>query len=320
MRIAEDQNEKMGSSSIASRRRALRILAAAPGALLVSRARAEGAARQMTQRPIPASGERLPVIGLGTWQTFDVGADAAARAPLREVLAELVAGGGKIVDSSPMYGSSEAVVGDLVAALGIRAKTFIATKVWTSGREAGIREMQRSFQRLRVERMDLMQIHNLLDVAVHTETLRQWKQEGRVRYIGITHYAASAYPEVERWLATGQYDFLQINYSLAERSAERRVLPLAQAKRAAVIVNRPFGTGSLFSAVRGKPLPPWAAELGIASWAQFFLKWILGHPAVCCAIPATDKPAHMLDNLAAGYGPLPDAAQRDRMAEYFESL
>lgn len=310
----------MAGSRIAERRRALRLLAGAPAALLARRTRAQGTAQRMNARPIPVSGELLPVIGLGTWQTFDVGNDRAARVPLREVLADLVAGGGKVVDSSPMYGTSEAVVGDLVSALGLRDKLFIATKVWTTGREAGIREMERSFQRLRVQRMDLMQIHNLLDVAVHTRTLEQWKQQGRVRYIGITHYTAAAYPEVERWLETGQYDFLQINYSLAERQAEQRVLPLAQQKGVAVIVNRPFGQGGMFAHVRGKPLPAWAAELGIASWAQFFLKWILGHPAVTCAIPGTDKPAHMKDNLAAGCGALPDAAQRRRMAEYFGAL
>ncbi len=310
----------MAGSRIAERRRALRLLAGAPAALLARRPRAQGTAQRMNARPIPVSGELLPVIGLGTWQTFDVGNDRAARVPLREVLADLVAGGGKVVDSSPMYGTSEAVVGDLVSALGLRDKLFIATKVWTTGREAGIREMERSFQRLRVERMDLMQIHNLLDVAVHTRTLEQWKQQGRVRYIGITHYTAAAYPEVERWLETGQYDFLQINYSLAERQAEQRVLPLAQQKGVAVIVNRPFGQGGMFAHVRGKPLPAWAAELGIASWAQFFLKWVLGHPAVTCAIPGTDKPAHMKDNLAAGCGALPDAAQRRRMAEYFGAL
>lgn len=308
----------MGSSRLTGRRRALRLLAGAPAALLASGARAQQPS--MNARPIPASGELLPVIGLGTWQTFDVGDDAAARAPLGAVLTDLVAGGGKVVDSSPMYGSSEQVVGDLVASLGLRQKLFIATKVWTSGREAGIREMERSFRRLRVERMDLMQIHNLLDVAVHTKTLEQWKQQGRVRYIGVTHYTSSAYPEVERSLETGQYDFLQINYSLAEREAERRVLPLAQEKGVAVLVNRPLGQGSLFRGMRGRPLPGWAAELGIASWAQFFLKWILGHPAVTCAIPGTAKPEHMKDDLAAGTGVLPDVAQRRRMAEYFDAL
>jgi len=272
-------------------------------------------------RAIPRSGEPLPVIGLGTYQTFDVGGDAAARAPLQQVLQLVAESGRSVVDSSPMYGSSESVAGDLIAELGLRPKLFVATKVWTSGRAEGIRQMETSFRRLRVERMDLMQVHNLLDVATHTKTLEGWKAEGRVRYIGITHYTASAYGEVERWLRTGGYDFLQINYSLDEREAEQRLLPLAQEKKVGVIVNRPFGQASLFRRVRGKSVPDWAkAELGIGSWAQFFLKWIVAHPAVTCAIPGTGKPEHMRDNLAAGTGRLPDAAQRARMAKDLESL
>jgi diketogulonate reductase-like aldo/keto reductase len=265
----------------------------------------------------PQEKMNLPKIGLGTWQTFDVGNDKAARAELREVLKLL---NGNVVDSSPMYGSSESVAGDLIAELGMRERLFIATKVWTSGRDEGIRQMETSFKRLRVERMDLMQIHNLVDVATHTETLKQWKAKGRVRYIGITHYTASAYAEVERWLKTGAYEFLQINYSLAERDSEKRLLPLAKEKNVAVIINRPFAEGALFRRTKGKPLPPWAAELGIASWAQYFLKWIASHPAVTCAIPGTGKAEHMRDNLGAGQGPMPDAAMRKRMTEYFDSL
>jgi diketogulonate reductase-like aldo/keto reductase len=271
-------------------------------------------------RTIPASGENLPVVGVGTWQAFDVGEDAAARAPLREVLALFAQRGGKTIDSSPMYGSSESVAGDLVAELGLRERLFVATKVWTSGRAEGVRQMEESFRRLRVARMDLMQIHNLLDAATHTRTLEQWKRDGRVRYIGITHYTASAYAEVERWLKSGDYDFLQINYSLAEREAERRLLPLAREMKVAVIANRPFAGAGAFRRVRGKPLPPWAQELGIASWAQYFLKWIVGHPAITCAIPGTAKAAHMKDNLGAAYGALPDAATRERMARHFDSL
>jgi diketogulonate reductase-like aldo/keto reductase len=272
----------------------------------------------MTKR-IPVSGEELPVIGIGTWQTFDV-RDAAARAPLGEVLKLFSQSGGRMVDSSPMYGASESVAGELIAELGLRDKLFIATKVWTSGRSEGIRQMETSFKRLRVERMDLMQIHNLVDVETHTRTLMEWKQKKRVRYIGITHYTASAYNDVERWLKAEQYDFLQINYSLGERDAERRLLPLCQERKVAVIANRPFAEGTLFSRVKGKPLPPWAAELGIQSWAQYFLKWIVSHPAVTCAIPATAKPDHMKDNMAAGLGPLPDEAARKRMADYFSGV
>jgi diketogulonate reductase-like aldo/keto reductase len=275
-------------------------------------------ARSRVTRPIASSGERLPVIGLGTWQTFDAGNDAAARAPLREVLKLL---DGNVVDSSPMYGSSESVAGDLIAELGARERLFVATKVWTSGRAEGIRQMETSLQRLRVTRLDLMQVHNLVDVATHTRTLKDWKAEGRVRYIGITHYTSSAYGEVERWLRTGDYDFVQINYSLDEPEAEKRLLAIAQDRGVAVIVNRPFGQASLFRRVRGKALPDWAnSELGVESWAQFFLKWIVGHPAVTCAIPGTSKPEHMRDNLAAGIGVMPDAALRKRLAQHLENL
>ena len=265
-------------------------------------------------RVFPQEKVKLPKIGLGTWQTFDVGTDAAARAQLREVL-RIFAGAGKVIDSSPMYGSSESVAGDLIAELGLRERLFIATKVYTSGRDAGIQQMETSFKRLRVKRMDLMQVHNLVDVATHTETLKQWKEKGRVRHIGITHYTASAYAEVERWLQTGAYDFVQINYSLAERDAEKRLLPLAAERKVAVIINRPFAEGALFRRTKGKALPPWAAELGIASWAQYFLKWIVSHPAVTCAIPGTGRPEHMRDNLAAAQGPLPDAATRKKMVD-----
>ena len=278
------------------------------------------AADPLILRPIPSSGEALPVIGVGTWQTFDAGTDAAARNQLSEVLSVFAKAGAKAIDSSPMYGTSETVTGDLIAQGGLGGKLFVATKVWMSGREEGIRQMDLSFKRLRVARMDLMQVHNLVDVAVHTKTLEDWKAKGRVRYLGITHYTSSAYSEVERRLKTGQYDFLQINYSLGERSAEERLLPLAMDKKAAVIINRPFAEGALFRRVRGQPVPDWAHDFGATTWAQYFLKWIISHPAVTCAIPGTGKPEHMLDNLAAGTGRLPDAAQRKRMLQHFESL
>ena len=278
------------------------------------------AADPLILRPIPSSGEALPVIGVGTWQTFDAGTDAAARNQLSEVLSVFAKAGAKVIDSSPMYGTSETVTGDLIAQGGLGGKLFVATKVWMSGREEGIRQMDLSFKRLRVARMDLMQVHNLVDVAVHTKTLEDWKAKGRVRYLGITHYTSSAYSEVERRLKTGQYDFLQINYSLGERSAEERLLPLAMDKKAAVIINRPFAEGALFRRVRGQPVPDWAHDFGATTWAQYFLKWIISHPAVTCAIPGTGKPEHMLDNLAAGTGRLPDAAQRKRMLQHFESL
>ena len=297
-----------------ARRRALRLLAALPAMLAMSGARAQLARR------VPASGEMIPAVGLGTWQTFDVGGDAAARAPLRQVLQAFAAGSGRVVDSSPMYGSSESVVGDLAAQLGLHGKLFFATKVWTSGREAGVRQMEESFRRMRVERMDLMQVHNLVDVATHMKTLAAWKQQGRVRHAGITHYTASAYEEVERALQKHACDFLQINFSIAEPESAARLLPLAAQMNVAVIVNRPFAEGAMFRRVRGKELPGWATEAGIGSWAQYFLKWILGHPAVTCVIPGTARPEHMLDNRAAGAGAMPDEALRKRMAAHYESL
>jgi diketogulonate reductase-like aldo/keto reductase len=273
-------------------------------------------AQSSLSKKIPSTGDALPIIGVGTWQTFDVGSDPSARAPLRELLKLL---NGNLIDSSPMYGSSETVAGDLIAELGMRDKLFVATKIWSNGREAGIAQMETSFQRLRVQRMDLMQVHNLADVGTHTKTLLDWKDKKRIRYIGITHYTSSAYAEVERAMKTRHYDFLQINYSLAENESERRLLPLAQELKMAVIANRPFAEGALFRRVKGKPLPPWAAELGIESWAQYFLKWIVSHPAVTCTIPGTGNPRHMKDNLGAGQGRLPDESERKRMAQYFDA-
>jgi len=271
-------------------------------------------------RKIPSTGEDIAAVGLGTWQVFDAGNNAAARAPLREVISEFAKAGGKMIDSSPMYGSAESVAGDLVAELGLRDRLFIATKVWTRGREEGIAEMERSFKRLRVTTMDLMQVHNLLDVGVHTKTINDMKAKGRVRYIGITHYTASAHTEVEQQLKREKYDFLQINYSLAERDSEKRLLPWCHQNKVAVIANRPFAEGAMFRRVQGKPLPPWAAEIGVASWAQYFLKWIVGHPAITCVIPGTGKPEHIADNVAAGFGALPDQGMRRKMAGYFDSL
>jgi diketogulonate reductase-like aldo/keto reductase len=272
----------------------------------------------MAARPIPASGEMLPVVGLGTYQSFDVGSGAAEREPVKEVLRLFVQQGGKLVDSSPMYGPSESVVGDLATELGINARLFMATKVWTSGRDAGIRQMEESLRRMKVERMDLMQIHNLLDWKTHLDTLKKWKAAGRIRYIGITHYHSGAYAELERLMKTKEFDFVQFNYSIAERDAEERILPLAHELGVAVIANRPFAAASLFSRVRGKEVPAWAADFDCKSWGQFFLKYILAHPAVTCVIPATGKPQHLLDNMMAGVGRLPDAAMRKRMVEFVE--
>ncbi len=267
----------------------------------------------MNTRPIPKSGEALPVIGLGTWQTFDVGDAPAARAPLVEVVRQFLGAGARVIDSSPMYGRAEAVTGEVVAAAGGTGHPFLATKVWTRGRAEGIAQMERSFQRMRTERIDLMQIHNLLDWKTHLPVLREWKQAGRIRYLGITHYATSAFEEMESILRHEAVDFVQLPYSLEERTAEKRLLPAARDTGTAVLVMRPFEEGSLFSRVHGKALPSWAADFDCASWAQFFLKFILGHPAVSCPIPATAKPAHVADNLKAGLGRVPDEKTRQKM-------
>ena len=260
------------------------------------------------------------MIGLGTWRAFDVDLTPDNRRQLEEVLSLFAKLGGRVIDSSPMYGRAEAVIGDLTAELGIRDKLFLATKVWTHGKESGIKSMERSMALLRTKRIDLMQVHNLLDVQTHLATLRAWKEEGRIRYLGITHYEASAFGDVEKIVRSNKLDFVQINYSLMERDAEQRILPLAQERGIAVIVNRPFGGGDIFDRVRSKPLPDWAAEFDCRSWAQFFLKWIVAHPAVTCAIPATDKPRHLEDDMLGGTGRLPDAKMRQRMIELVSSF
>jgi len=278
-------------------------------------------AENLIRKPIPKTGELLPAVGLGTWQTFDVGAAKSARAPLEQVLREFVRLGGSVIDSSPMYGKSESVAGDLAAELGVHKQLFVATKVWTSGRDAGIRQMEESFKRLRAQRIDLMQVHNLVDYRTHLATLRAWKEQGKVRYIGVTHYTASAYDQLARVIAAeDDMDFVQLNYSLAERDAEQRLLPLAADRRIAVLVNRPFAEGALFSKARGKPLPPWAKEIGCASWAQFFLKFVISHPAVTCVIPATSKVEHLVDNMQAALAPVPDTKSRERMVRHFADL
>ena len=274
----------------------------------------------MRTRPIPTTGEAMPVIGLGTWQTFDVGDDSAARQRLRQVLQLLLDAGGRMIDSSPMYGRAESVTGDLLAAMGARPKAFLATKVWTTGRERGIEQMRRSAELLRTNVIDLMQIHNLVDWPTHLPTLRQMKADGRIRYIGVTHYTPGALADLARLLESEpDIDFVQLGYSIASRDAESRLLPVAEARRVAVIVNQPFEEGALFRRVRGRALPAWATDIGCTSWAQFFLKYILGHKAVTCVIPATSDPTHMADNLAAGFGPLPDDRQLQRMRQAWDA-
>jgi diketogulonate reductase-like aldo/keto reductase len=302
-----------------TRREAARLIGGAAGGLLLpverTQAQAKTGSATMLTRAIPSSGEKLPVIGLGTWQAFDVDLTTDNRKQLEDVFSLFVKLGGRVIDSSPMYGRAEEVIGDLTAALGIRDKVFLATKVWTRGKENGIKSMERSMALLRAKKIDLMQVHNLVDVQTQLATLREWKSQGRIRYLGITHYEAGAFADVEKIMRSEKLDFVQINYSIMERDAEDRLLPLAQERGIAVIVNRPFGGGDLFSRTRSKPLPDWAAEFDCRSWAQFFLKWIVANSAVTCAIPATNKPRHLEDNMMGGIGQLPDAKMRQRMVE-----
>ena len=268
----------------------------------------------MNTRPIPSTKEPLPVIGCGTYVGFDHPPGTPAYAQLPGVVAALLDGGGSVLDSSPMYGRAEETTGELLAANGRRAEAFLATKVWTRGRAEGVRQMENSLRLLRTDRLDLMQIHNLVDWRTQLDTLRAWKDAGRIRYLGITHYTASAYPEVEAVLRAERLDFLQINYALDDRAAERRVLPLAAERGVAVLVNMPFGGGGLLRRLLGTPLPPWAAEIGCTSWAQVLLKFVLSQPAVTCAIPGTRRREHMEDNLRAGSGLVPPPAfWRDKL-------
>ena len=272
-------------------------------------------------RTIRTTGEEVPVVGLGTWQVFDVAPGGAEFAEARATLNAFIAGGGRVVDSSPMYGRSENVLGDLMQAGNARDKLFVATKVWTRGRAEGIAQMRDSMKKLKVEKLDLMQVHNLTDTAVHLDTLAGWKKDGLVRLLGITHYHAGAHRDLEAALRNHRVDVVQVNYSLAEMEADRGLLDLCAGQGAAVIVNRPFAEGALFGRVRGKPVPESAkVELGIESWAQYFLKWIVGHPAVTVVIPGTRNPKHVIDNLGAARGRLPNAAQRERMVSSFTNL
>lgn len=258
------------------------------------------------------------MVGLGTWQTFDVDLDGSEGRDVREVLRLFVERDGRVVDSSPMYGRSEAVTGTLARELGVADRLWYATKVWTEGAGAGVAQMERSFELLGVDTMDLMQVHNLVDWRTHLATLRRWKEEGRVRYVGVTHYRTDAYDRLASVLAGEPLDFVQLNYNMAVREAEERLLPLAADRGVAVLVNRPYRGGSLFRRVRGTEPPAWARERGMDSWGRFFLKYLLGHPAVTCVIPATSDPDHLVDNVGAGFGDLPDEPLRRRMVRHLE--
>ena len=307
----------MNNTSVPDPSRRNLLKAAGAAALLTVMAEAHSAPAGLITRAIPRSGERLPAIGLGTYQTFDVPTGQLAATELKDTLRRFIELGGKVVDSSPMYGHAEAAVGTLSAALRARDSLFFATKVWTSGRSDGIRQMEESASLLQTKTIDLMQVHNLLDLKTHLPVLRDMKKSGRIRYLGITHYHAGAHAELEKLVKTGDFDFLQINYSLDEPEAENRLLPACADSGTATLINRPFSQAGLFSKVRGKPLPLWCADFDCGSWAQFFLKWIISNPAVTCAIPGTRLVRHIEDNMAACTGRLPDAAARKKMAAYF---
>jgi aryl-alcohol dehydrogenase-like predicted oxidoreductase len=295
-----------------------RELLAAGAVMMASAAtsRAAPAADALITRRVPSSGEELPVIGLGTSGPFEVGEAPAQRAPLEQVLQGFFAGGARLIDTSPMYSSAERVLGELLTP-DMHRRAFLATKVWTRGERAGIEQMTRSAQLLKTERLDLIQVHNLLDLDTHLKTLYAWKAAGRVRYVGITHYTVSAHADLARVIEHQELDFVQFNYSPVTRDAEKRLLPLAAERGVAVLVNRPFEDGKLFSAVRGKALPAWAADVDATSWGQLALKFIVSHPAVTCIIPATGKLTHLADNLGGGRGRLPDARRREAIAQAF---
>jgi len=283
-------------------------------AAVAGRASGAGASEALLARKIPSSGEQIPVIGLGTSGPFEVGESPAQRAPLKEVLEAFFAAGARLIDTSPMYSTAERVLGDLLTPA-MHEPAFLATKVWTNGERGGIEQMRRSGELLKAPRLDLIQVHNLRDLQTQLTTLRKWKEEGRVRYIGVTHYTVASHEDLARVIGREKLDFVQCNYSPGTREAEQRLLPLAAQRGVAVLVNRPFEDGELFEHVRGKPLPAWAAEFDATSWGQVFLKFIAAHPAVTCIIPATGNVKHLQDNLGGGRGRLPDARQREQIVQ-----
>lgn len=290
------------------------------GAAAVGLPLAAQGSKSMLMKAIPSSGEKIPVIGMGSSRTFEVGDDQDQRARLTQVLQAFFDQGGTVIDTSPMYGSSELVLGELLANVQNKQSLFMATKVWTEGSQEGIAQMLQSMDLLHTPVIDLMQIHNLLDWKVHWETLAEWKQQGRVRYIGITTHRGYDHDELAHIMQSYPIDFIQFSYSIANRKAEQHILPLAAERGIATMVNRPFQRGDLFRHVKGKELPAWAADLDCNSWGQFFLKFVISHPAVTCTIPATSKVHHMVDNMAAGFGRIPDNNQRKAMLEYFDSV
>lgn len=304
---------------ISRRRFILALGAMAAGAAFAPRRLLAGG-RTPVKKAIPSSGEQLPVIGMGTSRTFDAGGGAAEMDLLAEVLQAFFDNGGTVIDTSPMYGAAETVVGELLKTVGRPDGLFAATKVWTDGRQSGIEQMERSLQLMGVGVMDLMQIHNLRDWQTHLPVLREWKRQGKIRYIGITTSHGRFHAELEQIMRNEPLDFVQFSYNIEDRTAEQRLLPLAAERGIATLINRPFQRGELFRAVREKPLPEWSAEFDCRSWGQFFLKFIAAHPAVTCVIPATSKVHHMVDNMGAGFGRMPDAIMREKMRQYYAAL
>jgi len=303
-----------------TRRELIQLLSLLGFSAAAGRSLASSTTEPLISKPIPKTGELLPVMGVGTARTFDKVTTEESLKRLLPVLETFFQQGGALIDSSPMYGKAEQFTGDLIKQMQTPPKPFVATKVWTTGKQKGIDQMQRSFNRMGVETMDLMQIHNLKDWQIHIKTLREMKEKGSIRYIGITTSHGRNHDALEAVLKKEAFDFVQLSYSIGNRAVENRLLPLAADKGIAVIANRNFQRGELFSAVKGRSLPEFAKELGCSSWAQFFLKYVVSHPAVTCAIPATSKVKYMLDNMQAGLGVLPDLQQRKAMESFFSAL
>jgi aryl-alcohol dehydrogenase-like predicted oxidoreductase len=302
-----------------TRRRAVKLIGATTASvcLPIGSSRIFAAEGSPLRRAIPSTGEKLPVIGLGSAVTFDVPASSPKAKDVAEVITRFAKHGGKVIDSSPSYGNAESLIGQIASKSGLTDSLFIATKVRAKGKEAGITQIEQSLGRFQRRKIDLIQVHNLVDVAAQMSALRESKSKGKIRYTGITYSEPQGFAEIERNMKSQHPDFVQINYSIVDRGAAQRILPLAQELRMGVIINRPFGSGGVIRAVLGKPLPPWAAEFDCHSWAQFLLKWVVSHPAVTCVIPATNNPQHLEDNMGAGFGRLPDEKTRQRMAALF---
>ena len=303
-----------------NRRELLKIGLCAGASVLLPSGGLLAQAGPLIRKKIPSTGETIPIIGIGTARRYEEIHTEAEKAPLRDTLRQFKELGGTVIDSSPTYGTAEAVVGDLVDELKIRDSLFLATKVSTSGRQAGIDQIQQSFKRLRTAKIDLIAVHNLRDTKTQLQTLRELKQAGRIRYIGITTSFENQYPEFEQTMKAETLDFIQVDYALDNRNADKRILPLAADRGTAAMINLPFGRGRLFNAVQGKKLPEWAAEFDCKTWAQFFLKYIVSHPAVTCAVPGMAKAEYVVDNLGAARGGLPDTAMRRRMEKFIDGL